>query len=176
MTAMTQQDNFGSLSDGSILTLRRWLPGPASRIWRYLTDSDLRSRWLASGDMPLAPGATFELVWRNDSLSHGGDPRPEGFPEEQRMTSHVVAIDPEKLLTFAWGDGTVTFELTEKDDRVLLTVTHRGLKDANARVMIAAGWHIHVDILTDLVMERQAESFWSGWQRLRGEYSARLPN
>ena len=42
MTLQRQIDDFGTISDGSTLTIQRWLPGPVERIWTYLTDSDLR--------------------------------------------------------------------------------------------------------------------------------------
>jgi len=174
MTPQAPADDYGSISEGSTLTIQRWLPGPVERIWTYLTDSDHRSKWLAAGDMQLAPGAALELVWRNDTLSEPSDARPEGFPEEQRMASHVIAVDPMRMLTIAWGKGDVTFLLTPKGDRVLLTLTHRGLDDHAARAMIAAGWHMHLDILVALVSGKDAGSFWSGWTQLRDNYQTRL--
>jgi uncharacterized protein YndB with AHSA1/START domain len=176
MNLQADVDDYGTLSDSSTLTIHRWLPGPVERIWTYLTDSDLRRKWLAAGDMPLASGASMELVWRNDDLSDPSDPRPPGFPEEQRMASHVVSVDPMRMLTIAWGKGDVTFELTPKGDKVLLTLTHRGLDDRGARTMIAAGWHMHLDILLARVSGKGAGSFWSGWTRLKGLYDDRLQN
>ncbi|MFV0302648.1 MAG: SRPBCC family protein [Paracoccus sp. (in: a-proteobacteria)] len=167
-------DEYAAMETGSTLVIRRWLPGPAERIWRYLTDGELRRKWLAAGEMDLVPGAGLELVWRNDGLSARDDPRPEGFAEELRMQSHVIAVDPMRLLTIAWGKGDVTFELDERGDRVLLTLTHRGLADPDARTMTAAGWHMHLDILAAEAAGARPASFWSGWKRLRGEYARRL--
>lgn len=168
-------DEFAKMTDRSTLVIQRWLPGPIDRIWNYLTDSELRRKWLAAGEMELAPGASLELVWRNDNLSAASDPRPAGFPEEQRMQSHLIAVDPMRLLTIAWGKGDVTFELKERGDRVLLTLTHRGLDDRGARMMIAAGWHMHLDILLANVSGTEAASFWSGWAKLKDVYEQLLP-
>lgn len=170
-----QTEDFGTLAEPTTLVIQRWLPGPVERIWKFLTDSKLRQKWLAAGDMDLAPGASMELVWRNDQLSAPSDPRPEGFPEEQRMPSHVIAVDPMRILTIAWGKGDVTFDLKVKGDKVLLTLTHRGLDERGARTMIAAGWHMHLDILRAEASGAKAESFWSGWTQLRQDYEARLP-
>ena len=167
-------DDHAVLETGSTLIIRRWLPGPAERIWRYLTDGELRRKWLAAGAMDPVPGAALELVWRNDELSHGGDRRPEGFAEEQRMESRVIAIDPPRLLTIGWGKGDVTFELREAGDRVLLTLTHRGLDDPADRTMTAAGWHMHLDILVAEASGQPPASFWAGWLRLRDDYARRL--
>ncbi|WP_299909760.1 SRPBCC family protein [uncultured Paracoccus sp.] len=169
-----QIDDHAVMEGGSTLVIRRWLPGPAERIWRYLTDSKLRSKWLAAGEMAPVAGATLELVWRNDELSHGGDRRPEGFAEEQRMDSRVIAIDPPRLLTIGWGKGDVTFELQERGDRVLLTLTHRGLDDPRDRTMTASGWHMHLDILVAEASGQPPASFWSGWVKLRDDYARRL--
>ena len=174
MNLHAEVDDYGTISEGSTLTIQRWLPGPVERIWTYLTDSDHRRKWLAAGEMHLAPGAALELVWRNDELSDPSDQRPAGFPEEQRMASHVIAVDPMRMLTIAWGKGDVTFELTPKGDKVLLTLTHRGLDDRGARTMIAAGWHMHLDILLARVSAKNTKPFWSGWARLRDNYEQRL--
>jgi uncharacterized protein YndB with AHSA1/START domain len=91
------------------------------------------------------------------------------------MQSRVIAVDPMRLLTIAWGKGDVTFELKEKGDKVLLTLTHRGLDDRGARTMIAAGWHMHLDILAAEASGTDAPSFWSGWVKLREAYEQRLP-
>lgn len=169
-----QIDDFGTLVEPTTLVIQRWLPGPVDRVWKYLADSKFRQKWLAAGDMDLAPGAPVELVWRNDRLSAPSDPRPEGFSKEERMQSQVIAVDPMRLLTIAWGQGDVTFELKEKGDRVLLTLTHRGLDDHGTRTKVAAGWHMHLDVLRAEASGTKAESFWSGWVKRRDEYEVRL--
>jgi len=175
MNIQATANDYGTISEGSTLTIQRWLPGPVERIWTYLTDSDHRRRWLAAGEMRLAPAASFEFVWRNGELSDPSDPRPAGFPEEARMSSHVIAVDPMRMLRIAWGKGDVTFELMPKGEKVLLTLTHRGLDDRGARTMIAAGWHMHLDILVARVSGKESVSFWSGWAQLRDTYEQRLP-
>ncbi|MBX9458941.1 MAG: SRPBCC family protein [Rhizobium sp.] len=166
--------DFGAIADGTTLIIQRLLPGPVDRVWKYLADGELRRKWLASGDMQLVPGAALELVWRNDDLSATGDHRPDGFPQEQRMQSHVISVDPMRLLTIAWGNGDVTFELRSVADKVLLVVTHRGLDNPDARTMIAAGWHAHLDILLPVISGLEAPSFWSNWTKLKSVYGSRL--
>lgn len=69
MTERLAIDPYGRLTEPATLTIERLLPGPASRIWAYLTDADMRRKWLADGEMEQKAGASFELVWRNDELS-----------------------------------------------------------------------------------------------------------
>ena len=87
MNVDTKIEEFASLRDGTKLVIQRWLTGPVERIWNYLTDSDLRRKWLAAGDMTLTPGAEFELIWRNDELSDASDPRPPALPRNSAWTA-----------------------------------------------------------------------------------------
>ncbi|SMO89567.1 SRPBCC family protein [Paracoccus laeviglucosivorans] len=175
MNTQEQVDDYGQMTDGATLVIRRWLPGPASRVWRYLTQSDLRRQWLASGEMRLEPDAPLELVWRNDDLCHAPDRRADTTPEESRLQSRVISFQPERELKIAWNNGDVTFALEEHGDRVLLTVTHTGLDDRDTRTKVAAGWHTHLDILVAKVKGTKGPSFWVTWNRLQAEYSQSLP-
>ena len=174
MTYHRPENMYGTLTEPTTFTIQRWLPGPVERIWRYLVDSDMRKQWLAAGAIPDAAGKRFELVWKNDTLSLPDDPRPEGFGAEQKMETELVSIVPMEELTIAWGAGTVTFELAPKGDRVLLSITHTGLKDAASQAMIGAGWHAHLDILVALTEGREPSSFWSDWRSLNAAYKTRL--
>ena len=92
MTNRPFNDRHGQLLDGGTLCIQRQLPGPIERVWAYLTDSELRRQWLASGDMALQPGATFELTWRNDELSASPAERPDGFGAESRATCTLQEV------------------------------------------------------------------------------------
>lgn len=173
MVHADRDNSFATLVEPATLTIQRWFPGPVERVWRYLTDSDLRRQWLAAGDMPSVTGECFSLVWRNDTLSRSDDPRPEGFGPEHRMETRIVSIEPMKHLAFTWGAGEVRFELEPKGDKVLLTLTHTGIQP-DSRIMIAAGWHMHLDILVARTEGREPGSFWSGWRALKGTYEVRL--
>ena len=103
MNDRAKVDAYGALSEPSTLTIQRMLPGPIERVWAYLTESDLRRKWLASGDMEMKVGAPFELVWRNSELTDPPGKRPEGFGEEHRMESQIIELDPPRKLVFTWG-------------------------------------------------------------------------
>src|SRR5712664_2547287 len=128
MNASATPDAYGTLIEPTTLKIQRLLPGPVERIWAYLTDSELRRKWLAAGEMEMKVGAPFELVWRNDELTDPPGPRPPGFGDEHRMQSRITELDPPRKLAIAWeGSGDVSFELEPKGDQVLLTVIHRRL-------------------------------------------------
>jgi uncharacterized protein YndB with AHSA1/START domain len=169
-------DQYGVLTEPTTVKLQRLLPGPIERIWSYLTDSDMRRKWLAAGDMEVKAGAPFELVWRNSELTDPPGKRPEGFGEEHRMQSHIVEVDPPRRLVIAWaGSGDVSFDLEEKGDKVLLTLIHRQLPDRRMMLMVGAGWHMHLDVLVARTTGKEPQPFWDGWVRLKQEYDRRLP-
>ncbi len=176
MSQRQTTDAYGSLIEPATLKIQRLLPGPIERIWAYLTDSDLRRKWLASGEMQMKAGAPFELTWRNNELTDPPGNRPPGFSGEHSMKSRIVEVDPPHKLTFTWGEsGEVTFELAPAGERVLLTVIHRRLPDRNMTLMVGAGWHMHLDVLVARVSGTEPEPFWDGWVRLKQEYDRRVP-
>lgn len=177
MTELETLHPYGALTEPATLTIRRMLPGPAERVWAYLTDSDLRRKWLAAGVMEMEAGSAFELVWRNGELDDPPSQRPEGFPEEHRMAGRILEADPPRRLVITWGTegGSVAFDLETKGSEVLLTVTHHRLADRNSMLNVSAGWHMHLDVLVARVTGGPRQPFWSGWSRLKAEYERRLP-
>ena len=101
MDTRTTQDAYGTLIEAATLKIQRLLPGPIERIWAYLTDSELRRKWLAAGEMEMKVGAPVELVWRNDELNDPPSKRPADFPEEHRMQSRITKLDPPRKLSIA---------------------------------------------------------------------------
>jgi uncharacterized protein YndB with AHSA1/START domain len=176
MNDMASPTPYGVVSEPLTITIQRKLPGPVERIWSYLTDSDLRRQWLASGIMPSAAGVQFQLTWRNDELADTPEGRPEGFPAEHSMQSEILVFEPPHRLVFSWPPrGEVSFELQPIGKSVLLTLTHKRISDRRNMVMIGAGWHMHLDILAARARGEKPESFWKGWNRLKQDYESRIP-
>ncbi len=176
MTDIATPDAYGQLVEPATLKIERLLPGPIERVWAYLTQSDLRRRWLAAGEMKLAPDAPFELVWRNDELSDPPGHRPEGFSEENRMASRIVTVVAPHRLVFTWGEGAeVSIELQDLGKEVLLTLVHRRLADRTTKLNVSAGWHAHLDILAARLHEKEPAPFWDSWLSLKEEYERRIP-
>ena len=177
MNDLSMPDAYGVLTEPMTLKIQRLLPGPVERVWKYLTDGELRRKWLAAGDMKPETGASFEFVWRNDELTNPPGTRPPGFGAENRMQSHVVSLEAPRKLVIAWGNsGDVSFELEPRGERVLLTVIHRRLPDRATLLKVSAGWHMHLDIMqARLAGEAPTSPFWDGWARLQTEYDRRLP-
>ena len=176
MNQVTAPDAFGSIGKDSSLTLQRMLPGPIDRVWAYLTESDLRRKWLAAGTMDMKIGSEVELTWRNSELTKHPGNRPEGFGEEHHMVSEITELDPPHRLAISWGStGGVTFELEPVGELVRFTVTHRRIPDRSTMLNVGAGWHAHLDVLAARLAESEPEPFWDRWVSLKAEYDRRLP-
>jgi uncharacterized protein YndB with AHSA1/START domain len=176
MTDLANVDPYGMLIEPATLKIQRLLPGPIERVWAYLTESELRRKWLAAGQMEMKVGALFELVWRNDELTNPPGKRPPGRGDEYRMESRIIEFDRPRKLVIAWGaSGDVSFELQEKGKEVLLTLIHRRLPDHGTLLGVGAGWHMHLDVLVARATGQEPEPFWDGWSRLHKEYDRRIP-
>ncbi len=176
MNDTTSPSTYGVITEPATVRLQRMLPGPIERVWAYLTESELRGKWLASGDMDLRIGGKVELIWRNDELTGRHEERPAGFKEEFRQESLVTRLEAPRLLAFGWDGGSeVTFELEPRRGEVLLTITHRKLPNRSNLLGISAGWHAHVDVFEARLRGGELPLFWQNWNRLRAEYDKRIP-
>jgi uncharacterized protein YndB with AHSA1/START domain len=94
-----------------------------------------------------------------------------------RMKSRITELDPPHKISFTWqNSGDVTITLTPKGQNVLLTAVHRRLPDRDTLIMVAAGWHEHLEFLEAVLAETPLpESFWTGWLQLKADYDRRLP-
>lgn len=169
-------DPYGKLIEPATLQIQRLLPGPIERCWDYLTKSELRRKWLASGDMDLTLGASVDLVWHNDTISDAPSVRPEGFGAEHSMTAQITELDPPRKLSITWGaTGGVTFELEQQGSDVLLTLTHKRVLDRSVLLNVSAGWHTHLDALVAHAGGKPRPAFWESWAARKAEYDKRLP-
>lgn len=171
-------NDYGVVTARDTLRIERLLPGPIERVWRYLTDSDKRGTWLASGGMELHVGGRVEHVFRNSELTEHDDPPPEKYAKyagESRFEGCITACEPPHLLAYTWGEESeVTFELTPRADKVLLVLTHR-LRDRDEMISVVGGWHTHLGILDARLEGRTPPGFWATHTRLEAEYAQRLP-
>lgn len=171
----TTPDGYATPVAPDTVRIERVLPGPIERVWSYLTQGELRRRWLAAGDMDLRPGASFTLTWRNDELTDPPGARPEGMSKEHSATCTILAVEAPTLLRYTWPDvGEVTFELRSHGSDVMLTLTHARAPSASVVLGVSAGWHGHLDLLGATLRDEQTEPFWDRWRTLRTEYERRL--
>ena len=180
-------DDHGVVTASGTLRFERLLPGPIERVWAYLTESEKRGKWLASGPMELKAGGEAELRFDHASLSPIKEPVPERYKEKAGGVARqirVIECDPPRRLVLNWPgaikeggpkhDSEVTFELEPKGDKVRLRLTHRRLTDRAQLLGFAGGWDTHLAILADNLEGRVPRPFWSTHEKLNREYEERL--
>ena len=173
-------DDFATRPDPHTVAFVRILPGPIERIWDFIADGKKRGEWFASGDLPEKVGQPFTMRFKHSTLSPNQAPPPEPYKkmdaEGHQAEETVTEIDPPRRLAFTWGGNSeVVFELTPKDGKVLLTLTHRKLASEAERNGNAAGWQCHLAVLVDKVEGRTPPAFWDIFSKVSAEYANGIP-
>ena len=70
--------------------LERLLPGPIERVWAYLTDSDKRATWFASGVFDLRVGGKADLHFDHSRIS--SEPSPPTRRSNTPPANHVARL------------------------------------------------------------------------------------
>jgi uncharacterized protein YndB with AHSA1/START domain len=156
------------------IRLERMLDAPADKVWRYLTEAELRSQWFMGGTDAVSAGSDFELLNDHDNLSDEDVPYPENYAEFKGKTwsESVLRYDPPRLLetTFQGGkNGTVTYELFPEGDRTRLVLTHSGIVSAAGAQDFGSGWNSHLTVLRERLAGRGVPNFWELHMRSREE-------
>ena len=155
------------------IRLERVLDATPEKVWRYLTEADLRSQWFMGGSDARATGE-FELVVDHDNLSEADVPYPEGFAEFKGAvwTEKVLRFDPPRLLstTFQGGkNGTVTYEISPEGDGTRLVLTHSGINSGTGAQDFGSGWTSHLAVLSERLAGRGVRNFWELHAKSREE-------
>jgi uncharacterized protein YndB with AHSA1/START domain len=134
-------DDLGTLTfDGehAIMTFRRHLPHPIEAVWAAITDPAERKAWFGETTID---GETIEMM----------PDEPPAAPDAKRMTGRILVWQPPHVFEHEWTqriveDSVVRYELVEDGDGTLLTFTHRGLSERNAKGFLP-GTHAFLDRL-----------------------------
>lgn len=160
------------------IRLERTLDAPVEKVWRYLTEANLRAQWFMGGTDARA-GGEFELLNDHDNLSDGPAPYPEHYAPYKGRTweEKVIRFEPPRLLetTFQGGkNGKVRFELIPDGDRSRLIVTHSGIESPTGFEDFGAGWNSHMTVLQERLAGRGIPNFWDLHARSRDAVRAAL--
>lgn len=178
---MEPQERYGKYIAPDTIRFERTLPGPIERVWSYLTDSEKRGKWLASGPMELRVGGAARLTWLHRDFA-AGEEIPEQYKNMEKghsMDARVTRCEPPHVLAFTWGKradalSEVVIELSERGDEVVLVLTHARLPDQKDLLGVSGGWHTHLDVLVEIVNGRRSPGFWTKLTRLNAEYPERI--
>ena len=153
------------------IRLERTLDAPVEKVWRYLTEAELRSQWFMGGS-DATPGGEFELLNDHDNLSDDDVSYPESYAPYKGKTwkERVLRFEPPRLLetTFQSGkNGVVTFELLPEGERTRLVLTHSGIESGTGAQDFGSGWNSHMTVLQERLAGRSVRDFWALHARSR---------
>jgi len=98
----------------AIIQVDHWFPHAPAAVWKALTDPAMHARWCAAGDVRPVVGHRFDL----DMGQWGKQP------------CEVVQVEPEKLLKYKFGTGTlntlITWSLAAEGSGTRLKLIHEG--------------------------------------------------
>lgn len=153
--------------DGWTLIFVRQLRHPPATVWAALTDPAEVDQWA-----PFA--ATRDLAVRGDTTLTmvDGDTRMD-------LPATVLRAEAPAVLEYTWGKDLLRWELEPVDAGTRLTLRHT-LSEPDMRAMVAAGWHICLEVLDRLLggdpvgVIRGRDALRYDWDRLRDGYAARF--
>ncbi|ANZ36234.1 ATPase [Lentzea guizhouensis] len=137
--------NFGTVTvegDHAVLTFERRLRFPIDRVWSAITDDAERKAWFGHGTVD--PHGKEVVIEPED---------PPAPMEAKRVTGRILTWQPPEnghaVFEHEWHqriveDSVVRYELTADGDETVLTFTHRGLSERNAKGF-APGTHAFLD-------------------------------
>lgn len=179
-TTPKHMDTYGKIIAPNTIRFERVLPGPIERVWAYLTESEKRAKWLASGAMDLRVGGAAELPWLHTNLDTvKPDEPPEQYKNGHSMKSTITKCEPPHLLGFTWGAradalSEVVIELSENGSEVLLVLTHHRLPAQKDLLSVSGGWHVHLDVLVEHLNGRRSVGFWNAHAAVNETYRKHL--
>jgi uncharacterized protein YndB with AHSA1/START domain len=155
------------------IRLERMLDAPVEKVWRYLTEAELRQQWFMGGTDATGVG-DFELLVDHDKLSTDTVPYPESYEcfKGAVWTEKVTRFEPPRLLetTFQGGkNGVVTYELFPDGERTRLVLTHSGIVSPSGFQDFGGGWNSHLAVLAEKLAGRSVRNFWELHARSREE-------
>lgn len=162
------------------IRLERLIAAPAEKVWRYLTEAQLRQQWFMGGTDARADDE-FELLNDHDNLSDGDVPYPESYAPYKGMawSERVLRFDPPKVLetTFQGGkNGVVRYELHTEGEGTRLVLTHRGIESRTGAQDFGSGWNSHLTVLQERLAGRGVPDFWALHARSREAVAEALAN
>lgn len=145
-------------SDCHVVTYKRPLPHSIDTVWKAITTNENLQKWMSNLEI-------IEL--RQHGKIHFNMNDGTDTYEEIAITDYAK----KQVLEFEWGQDRVRFELSPTDNGSLLRLieTLQELTDHTPKDL--AGWHICLDLLSDLLNGVEHQSFpMENWQQRFNEY------
>ncbi|HYF92508.1 MAG TPA: metalloregulator ArsR/SmtB family transcription factor [Symbiobacteriaceae bacterium] len=148
---------------GWVVRFERHLKHPVEKVWAAVTQPERLAAWLAGGEVDLVEGGKIRLTFENTgSVMHGT----------------VTRVEPPAVFEFIWNsedadDTLVRWEVHPEAGGARLVLTHTFATPDKLPIMMA-GWHTHLEGLSQTLTGAKFEWPWARWEELRGWYLKQL--
>lgn len=152
--------------EATLVSVRRLRHAPA-KVWRALTLPAEQLEWM--------PFVSDRALDSKGPVSLRMTDQEDG----QTSAGRVIAVEPEKLLSYSWGDELLTWELKPAGTGTELTLRHKTKTPENLS-SFAAGWHICLAVADRFLAGRPLgrivgnEALDYGWTELNAAYQTAL--
>lgn len=141
------------------VVFERWLDAAHDAVWQAISTADGLASWLSPATVDLVDGGSVDLDFGEDGLAGGA----------------IIELVAGSALEFEWAfpgepDSVLRIELAPSDGGTTLTLRHRLLPGDQA-VGYGAGWHAHLDQLTDVVTDQPVSDWDARFIELLPAYS-----
>lgn len=143
--------------NGIIARFDRLLNHPVEKVWGALTENDKVEKWMSNLEMKdLRKDGTIKFNF-NDGSGKSFDMKIRDFRESA-------------VLDFEWGDGWVRFEVSPEKDgcSLVLKESITPVNDHTSKDL--AGWHICLDMFSDLLDGHHQDFPMDEWEKWHKEY------
>ncbi|MGZ9819193.1 SRPBCC family protein [Peribacillus simplex] len=145
--------------NGIIARFDRLLNHSVEKVWGALTENDKLEKWMSNLEIKdLRKDGNIKFNF-NDGSGKSFDMKIRDFQESA-------------VLDFEWGDGWVRFEVSpEKDEcSLVLKESIQPVNDHTPKDL--AGWHVCLDMLSDLLDGHHQDFPMGKWEKWHMEYTA----
>jgi uncharacterized protein YndB with AHSA1/START domain len=144
-------EDFGKITNEHTIRFERVLPGSKDKVWKYFTESDKLSQWLAEGKIETQFGGQIEL-----NFAPGRNPGINAESPTQKESNRVKGLlsraEEGKLLCYSWNDevngveSLVAVEFIQEGPNTKVVLTHSRLPQERIHHFLAC-WHTLLDTL-----------------------------
>jgi uncharacterized protein YndB with AHSA1/START domain len=146
-----------------VISFERYLNHPVEKVWKGITSPAQIARWLtAQAELELKVDGQLTLRWDNGDLVHG----------------KFSKVDPPYELEYTWleqtsGHSVVRWWLKSEGEGCRLHLTHTFYESAVV-LDFWAGWHVHLDVLDEVLHEKFSDFPWEHMKEMREKYAATM--
>ena len=138
------EGTYVTLDGKPAVRFERSLAHPVEVVWEAVTDPAKLAQWFpTSVEVDLREGGAMSFAFPDDGMDD--------------MTGEVTELDPPRLFAFLWGEDLLRLELEPEGSGCRLRLSHH-LANADEAARTAAGWHVCLDRLAEVVNTGRADA------------------